>query len=152
MTRRQRLLALLAAREWTFAALRAELVVPTHVLEDDFARLRRSLAARPGARLEVVAAACPRCGFRFADRERFVAPSRCPRCREEGLLPARFRVTGQPAAEGPVAAGPATERQRPRPAAGAATRPRPIRGGRAAGVDTEPGDDAEEERDPSSRR
>jgi predicted Zn-ribbon and HTH transcriptional regulator len=45
-------------------------------------------------RLRVMPAHCAECGFEFRGRapRHFHKPSRCPRCRSEHVLDARFRV------------------------------------------------------------
>lgn len=35
---------------------------------------------------------CNKCGFVFSERRRFTSPSRCPRCRHEGISPPAFRI------------------------------------------------------------
>ena len=55
--------------------------------------LARSLKSA-GERLEIDPAKCLACGFVFRDRSRLTTPSRCPRCRDEGIAPARYRVSG----------------------------------------------------------
>ena len=36
---------------------------------------------------------CHQCGFVFSGRHRFSSPSRCPRCRHEGIIPPLFHIT-----------------------------------------------------------
>jgi predicted Zn-ribbon and HTH transcriptional regulator len=48
---------------------------------------------QPPQRLMIEPAACHKCGFIFSDRRRFSIPSRCPRCRHEGIQPPEFRIT-----------------------------------------------------------
>jgi predicted Zn-ribbon and HTH transcriptional regulator len=53
--------------------------------------LARSLKAS-GERLEIEPAHCLACGFVFKDRARLTTPSRCPRCKDEGIVPPRFHA------------------------------------------------------------
>jgi predicted Zn-ribbon and HTH transcriptional regulator len=53
--------------------------------------LQRSLKAA-GERLEIEPAKCLACGFVFKDRSRLTTPSRCPRCKDEGITPPRFHA------------------------------------------------------------
>jgi len=46
----------------------------------------------PPKRLVIEAAVCNKCGFIFSERRRFTNPSRCPRCRHEGIAPPAFRI------------------------------------------------------------
>lgn len=55
--------------------------------------LARSVKAS-GERFEIDPARCHDCGFVFRDRTRLSKPSRCPRCKGEGLAPARYRIVG----------------------------------------------------------
>jgi transcriptional regulator len=43
-------------------------------------------------RLIVEAACCKRCGFAFKKRTRLNTPSRCPVCKNESILPPRFKI------------------------------------------------------------
>lgn len=92
-TRRQALRAMLADRTWSFEALRSELRIPIHLLEDDLQHLERSLR-RSEDRLEVSPARCRQCDFRFTRRApgRFHKPGRCPRCRGESITGPDLRV------------------------------------------------------------
>lgn len=51
---------------------------------------------KPPRRLVITPASCHQCGFVFRSRarHRFSTPSRCPRCRHEGISPPLFRVEG----------------------------------------------------------
>jgi len=95
-TRRQSLLQLLVERELSFEELRTELAASVRLLEDDLKHVDRSL--RHGdRRLCVTPAACADCGYEFRGRapRHFHTPSRCPRCRSEHVLAARFRVVAR---------------------------------------------------------
>ena len=94
-TRRQALHEMLAERSWSFDALRAELRIPIHLLEDDLRHLERSLRRGP-LRLATSPARCSDCEFRFTRRApaRFHKPGRCPRCRGEHIVGPDLEVRG----------------------------------------------------------
>jgi len=93
-TRRQRITALLREGEWGFDALRRELELPVHVLEEDLRHIDRSVRV-DGERLRVEPARCPECGFVLRGRtgRNFHPPSRCPQCRNERLLGPFLRIS-----------------------------------------------------------
>ena len=95
-TRRQSLMDLLGERELSFEDLRTELAASVRLLEDDLKHVDRSL--RHGdRRLLVTPARCAACGYEFRGRapRHFHTPSRCPRCRSQHVLAARFRVVAR---------------------------------------------------------
>lgn len=47
---------------------------------------------KPPRRLVIVPPLCARCGFVFSHRRRFSSPSRCPKCRHEGIHPPAFKI------------------------------------------------------------
>lgn len=85
-TRRQEIADVLRRGEWSLGALRLELELPVHVLEEDLAHVARSVRAE-GLRLRIEPARCPACGFTLRPPRpgRIHPPSRCPRCRNERL-------------------------------------------------------------------
>lgn len=94
LTRRQRIVDLLAAEEMDFHALRQELEVPVHVLKEDLEHVRRSTGSGGGPRLRIEPPRCPACGFLFRGRtqKHLHPPSRCPECRNERIQGPFFRV------------------------------------------------------------
>ncbi len=56
---------------------------------EDLEHIRRSV--RP-QRLVLVPASCRNCGFVFKERSRAKTPSKCPRCRQERIEPAKYRI------------------------------------------------------------
>lgn len=92
-TRRQQLVALLAAGPWGFDELRRELALTVRLLESDLRHVERSLR-REGRRLQVDPARCGACGFTFQGREpkHFHPPGRCPRCKSERILGPHFSL------------------------------------------------------------
>lgn len=90
LTRRQEIMAMLRNGEWTLEELARNFVVSKKVIIDDLEHVARSVA--PPARLLIHPPTCDHCGYRFKKRARFNDPSRCPICKNEHLLPQRFRI------------------------------------------------------------
>jgi predicted Zn-ribbon and HTH transcriptional regulator len=67
--------------------------VPEKQVAAHLEHLAKSLRAIQ-QRLETEPATCLGCGFAFRKRDKFSAPSRCPRCRSERIAPPRFRIAG----------------------------------------------------------
>lgn len=93
ITRRQRLMELLESGWWNLAELQEELQSPVKRLDHDLQHVARSIRGS-GRRLVTEPAQCSSCSFSFTDRApgRFTTPSRCPRCKNERILPARFHI------------------------------------------------------------
>lgn len=49
-------------------------------------------SVRPPKRLIIEPSLCNKCRFTFSDRRKFSSPSRCPRCRHEGISPPAFKI------------------------------------------------------------
>ena len=56
----------------------------------DLEHVRRGV--EPSEVWTVEPAECASCGFRFKGRERLDVPSRCPRCRSEDIVEARYSI------------------------------------------------------------
>ena len=82
-TRRQQIVALLTAGEWSFGDLRRELSLTVNVLEEDLRHIERSSRAS-GTTLGLRPASCHGCGFEFTNKA-FHPPGRCPRCRDRRI-------------------------------------------------------------------
>jgi transcriptional regulator len=83
--------ALTSAEPKPLKQLSAELGVSEKALPEALDKLSRSLRAT-GERLHRIAPVCLECGFDFPERSRTNKPSRCPRCRSERIVPARFWI------------------------------------------------------------
>lgn len=89
-TLRKRILAVLEGDPLTARELSKQLRASEKEILGHMVHVARSL--KPPKRLIVSPALCHACGFRFADRRRFSVPSRCPRCRHEGIQPPAFKI------------------------------------------------------------
>ena len=78
-TLRQRIVERLRQGSATVRQLAGELELPIARITDDLRHIQRSL----GRRLQIEPSRCLACGFVLSKRQRFTAPSRCPRCRSE---------------------------------------------------------------------
>lgn len=93
VTRRQYLIELLEEGWWSLSELQEELQTTVKRLEHDLQHVARSVRGTD-RRLTSEPARCDACSFVFTDRapRRFTTPSRCPRCKNERILPARFHI------------------------------------------------------------
>jgi hypothetical protein len=80
-TRREAIISRLEARPATVQELAREFEVKTKLIADDLEHIRKSVRNR----LHIEPSECSACGFRLTKRDRFTAPSRCPRCRSERM-------------------------------------------------------------------
>jgi predicted Zn-ribbon and HTH transcriptional regulator len=87
-TVRQQIVQRLQQGEATVRQLAAELERPIARITDDLQHIQRSL----GRRLQVEPSRCLACGFVLSKRQRFTAPSRCPRCRSEQTTEPRLSL------------------------------------------------------------
>lgn len=78
---------------WSLSELQEELQTPVKRLESHLRHVARSVRGG-GRRLTSEPARCDGCDFVFTGRApgRFTTPSRCPRCKNERILPARFHI------------------------------------------------------------
>jgi hypothetical protein len=71
----------------------AELVgIPERQVEEHLAHVVQTLARDRTHRFVLEPSSCPACGYVFRDRRRLTCPSRCPRCRAEGITPPRYGI------------------------------------------------------------
>lgn len=91
-TPRQRLIALLTGTRLSSHQLAEMLGIPERQVEDHLTHVVRSLARDRTRRFILEPSTCPDCGFVFRDRTRLTRPSRCPRCRSEGITAPRYGI------------------------------------------------------------
>ncbi len=70
--------------------LSAELHISMKDVPGHITHVARSV--RPARKLSVIPAECRACGYVFVDRSRYTIPSRCPKCRHEGISEPVFSV------------------------------------------------------------
>ncbi len=97
LTVRQQLQQVLAHGPLSCRELSQQLRRSEKEILDHLAHLRLSLQHQ-GRKLEIIAAACHRCGYTFDHRQRLGKPGKCPACRHTGIEPPLFCivVTGDP--------------------------------------------------------
>ncbi|MBN2111761.1 transcriptional regulator [Candidatus Woesearchaeota archaeon] len=90
MTRREEIAELLKQRPWTpkelveyFGCTMAEII-------EDLEHVRRS--TQPPLMFRFKPPMCRNCGFLFKERSKMKPPSKCPRCRGEGIEEARYMI------------------------------------------------------------
>lgn len=81
----------LREHEMTAYDLSGRLSIREREVAEHLQHLSRSFARGP-ERLVVLPARCVKCGFVFAERERFAKPGRCPTCKSERIEPPRFAI------------------------------------------------------------
>ena len=82
-TRRQNIVELLSAEEWSFDDLRHELQLTVKVLEEDLHHIERSVRTN-GMRLRQSPARCGACEFEFTSGA-LHPPGRCPNCKDRRI-------------------------------------------------------------------
>lgn len=88
LTIRQALRQVLQQQDYSVRELSQLLALPEKEILPHLAQLLRH--REPHCRWVIQPARCRRCGFVFQKRHRPQTPSRCPRCRHEGISPPRF--------------------------------------------------------------
>ena len=89
MTRREEIVALLEKEPLSINNLAVKFgTIPPDILED-LEHIKKSIKPK---KLIVIPAHCKDCGFKFKDRQKLKAPSKCPRCRGERIYAPLFRV------------------------------------------------------------
>ena len=95
-TRRETIAGLLQRGERTAKDLASLCRANTKDVLSDLEHIRRSV----GRRFRIDPALCGKCDFVFETRSKLQTPSRCPECKNERILPAKFWVDrGQSHAE-----------------------------------------------------
>ncbi len=91
-TPRQRLIDLLQGTRLTARQLAQQLGIPERQVEEHLAHVIKTIARDPGRRFVLEPSTCPDCDFVFRDRVKLTKPSRCPRCRGEGIRAPRYGI------------------------------------------------------------
>lgn len=91
-TPRQRLIELLTGGRLSSRQLAERLGIPEREVEAHLEHVVRSLSRDRSRQFLLEPAACGGCGFVFRDRRKLTRPSRCPRCRGEGITAPRYGI------------------------------------------------------------
>lgn len=83
---------LLSESARTSYELAALLGLPERHIEDHLLHIVRSLARDRTRRFVLEPSTCHDCHYVFRERTRLTRPSRCPRCRSEGISNPRFKI------------------------------------------------------------
>jgi predicted Zn-ribbon and HTH transcriptional regulator len=92
LTPRQRLLEVLTGGLYSARQLANMLALPERQIEEHLLHLVRSVKHDRTRRFLMEPAACTHCAFVFRNRTRLTCPSRCPRCRSEGVSAPRYGI------------------------------------------------------------
>ena len=92
LTARQRLMQALTGSLRSTRELARDLGLPEREVEAHLAHVVRSLKHDSTRRFLMEPSTCHGCGFVFRERRKLSRPSRCPRCREESVVPPRFGI------------------------------------------------------------
>lgn len=93
LTVRQQIKAALRERPWTAYELAAHLKISVRDVENHLAHVIRSIHHDKDDTFCMEVPECRNCHFRFRNRARITAPSRCPRCRSEDITSPRFSIS-----------------------------------------------------------
>ena len=91
-TVRQRIIELLTGTRLSSHHLAHMLGVPERQVEEHLLHVVKSLARDRARRFVLEPSTCPDCGFTFRERTKLTRPSRCPRCRGEGITAPRYGI------------------------------------------------------------
>jgi predicted Zn-ribbon and HTH transcriptional regulator len=95
-TVRQRIIELLTDARLSSHQLAQMLGVPERQVEEHLTHVTKTIARDKTRRFILEPATCPNCDFVFRERTRLTRPSRCPRCRGEGISAPRYGIEGIP--------------------------------------------------------
>ena len=91
-TVRQRMAELLTGSRLSSYQLAQLLGIAERQVEDHLAHVVKTVSRDRQKRFVLEPSACQDCGFVFRDRTRLTKPSRCPRCRSEGITAPRYGI------------------------------------------------------------
>ncbi len=91
-TARQRMIELLTGARLSSHQLAQMLGLPERQVEEHLTHVVMTVARDRSRRFVLEPASCPDCGFVFRDRTKLTRPSRCPRCRGEGITAPRYGI------------------------------------------------------------
>lgn len=91
-TLRQRLVELLTGATLSSRQLATMLGIAERQVEEHLAHVVKTLARDRSRRFVLQPSVCPDCGFVFRNRIKLTKPSRCPKCRGEGISAPRYGI------------------------------------------------------------
>jgi transcriptional regulator len=91
-TARQRIVELLTESRLSSYQLAQLLGISERHVEDHLSHVVKTISRDRHKRFVLEPSACQACGFVFRDRRRLTKPSRCPRCRSEGITAPRYGI------------------------------------------------------------
>lgn len=95
-TARQRIIELLTDARLSSRQLAQMVGLPERQVEEHLAHVAKTIARDRTRRFILEPAMCPNCDFVFRERTKLTRPSRCPRCRSEGISAPRYGIEGIP--------------------------------------------------------
>ncbi len=91
-TPRQRIITLLTGTLLSSHQLAQLVGMPERQVEDHLTHIVKTLARDASRTFLLEPSHCQDCTYAFRDRTRLTRPSRCPRCRSEGITSPRFGI------------------------------------------------------------
>jgi transcriptional regulator len=95
-TARQRIIELLTDARLSSRQLAQMVGLPERQVEEHLTHVAKTIARDRTRRFILEPAMCPNCDFVFRERTKLTRPSRCPRCRSEGISAPRYGIEGIP--------------------------------------------------------
>ena len=91
-TPRQRIINLITGTRFSSNQLAQLVGIPERQVEEHLEHVVKTVARDPARRFILEPSTCQDCDFVFKDRRRLTRPSRCPRCRGEGITAPRYGI------------------------------------------------------------
>ena len=91
-TPRQRIIEMLTGTRLSSLQLAQMLGLPERQVEEHLQHVVKSIAHDRSRRFILEPSTCPDCDFIFRDRTKLTRPSRCPRCKGEGITAPRYGI------------------------------------------------------------
>lgn len=91
-TPRQRIIDLLTGARLSSYQLAQMLGIPERQVEEHLAHVVRTIERDRSRRFMLEPSTCPDCDFIFRERTKLTRPSRCPRCKSEGITAPRYGI------------------------------------------------------------
>ena len=91
-TPRQRIIEMLTGTRLSSLQLAQMLGLPERQVEEHLQHVVKSIAHDRSRRFILEPSTCPDCDFVFRDRTKLTRPSRCPRCKSEGITAPRYGI------------------------------------------------------------